>query len=81
MKGYYEMTQSEKRIVEIARNMMREVEENRLFQDDDDLWNAAMSAGNKMVTIGLPFSRFNNCLLYTSPSPRDLSTSRMPSSA
>ena len=25
--------------------------------------------------------KFNNCLLYTSPSPRDLSTSRMPSSA
>ena len=27
------------------------------------------------------FSYFRNCLLYTSPSPRDLSTSRMPSSA
>ena len=26
-------------------------------------------------------SKKNNCLLYTSPSPRDLSTSRMPSSA
>jgi len=26
-------------------------------------------------------SVYNNCLLYTSPSPRDLSTSRMPSSA
>ena len=26
-------------------------------------------------------SLLNNCLLYTSPSPRDLSTSRMPSSA
>ena len=25
--------------------------------------------------------RLNDCLLYTSPSPRDLSTSRMPSSA
>ena len=25
--------------------------------------------------------RYYNCLLYTSPSPRDLSTSRMPSSA
>ena len=25
--------------------------------------------------------RVKNCLLYTSPSPRDLSTSRMPSSA
>ena len=27
------------------------------------------------------FSWFRDCLLYTSPSPRDLSTSRMPSSA
>ena len=26
-------------------------------------------------------TRINACLLYTSPSPRDLSTSRMPSSA
>ena len=26
-------------------------------------------------------SKHRNCLLYTSPSPRDLSTSRMPSSA
>ena len=26
-------------------------------------------------------TRFDPCLLYTSPSPRDLSTSRMPSSA
>ena len=26
-------------------------------------------------------SQMSNCLLYTSPSPRDLSTSRMPSSA
>ena len=27
------------------------------------------------------FGQYGNCLLYTSPSPRDLSTSRMPSSA
>ena len=27
------------------------------------------------------FNRRHTCLLYTSPSPRDLSTSRMPSSA
>ena len=26
-------------------------------------------------------SKYNNCLLYTSPSPRDRSLSRMPSSA
>ena len=34
------------------------------------------------VTPGSPVTiEFNTCLLYTSPSPRDLSTSRMPSSA
>ena len=35
-----------------------------------------------MVTMALKTIRqYNICLLYTSPSPRDLSTSRMPSSA
>ena len=29
----------------------------------------------------LAFKEASDCLLYTSPSPRDLSTSRMPSSA
>ena len=29
----------------------------------------------------LAYGIYNVCLLYTSPSPRDLSTSRMPSSA
>ena len=32
-----------------------------------------------MVLLKVPM--YNSCLLYTSPSPRDLSTSRMPSSA
>ena len=34
--------------------------------DDDEIWDV---------------ERYRICLLYTSPSPRDLSTSRMPSSA
>ena len=35
-----------------------------------------------IVTVVLPAERGTDpCLLYTSPSPRDLSTSRMPSSA
>ena len=34
-----------------------------------------------LFTSGLGYSAINTCLLYTSPSPRDLSTSRMPSSA
>ena len=36
------------------------------------------------TVYGKPLVYFDNgatCLLYTSPSPRDLSTSRMPSSA
>eukprot|EP00831_Metopus_contortus_P062948 TRINITY_DN55221_c0_g1_i1.p1 TRINITY_DN55221_c0_g1~~TRINITY_DN55221_c0_g1_i1.p1 ORF type:complete len:160 (-),score=32.29 TRINITY_DN55221_c0_g1_i1:108-557(-) len=37
----------------------------------------------KSITIKATLKKatFNSCLLYTSPSPRDLSTSRMPSSA
>ena len=31
--------------------------------------------------LGLVLLKLGTCLLYTSPSPRDLSTSRMPSSA
>ena len=35
----------------------------------------------KLVEIVSRLEQGNTCLLYTSPSPRDLSTSRMPSSA
>ena len=37
-------------------------------------------ADKKIILVGVP-GAFTPCLLYTSPSPRDLSTSRMPSSA
>ena len=33
------------------------------------------------ITVAKPNEEYEGCLLYTSPSPRDLSTSRMPSSA
>ena len=36
---------------------------------------------HKGIIIGKQGAMLKNCLLYTSPSPRDLSTSRMPSSA
>ena len=41
-----------------------------LIDDDQNL------LGEKNIPLEV-----NRCLLYTSPSPRDLSTSRMPSSA
>ena len=34
-----------------------------------------------VVLVGDNFARLNDCLLYTSPSPRDRQKSRMPSSA
>ena len=47
----------------------------KLIKDKDE--------GRLKVNIesGLEAPRGKGCLLYTSPSPRDLSTSRMPSSA
>ena len=45
----------------------------RILQGSEDLDLTTGWFGN---TYGMPI-----CLLYTSPSPRDLSTSRMPSSA
>ena len=38
------------------------------------------SKGNVIDPLDL-INKYSACLLYTSPSPRDLSTSRMPSSA
>ena len=61
------------------------VERSKRPRDDSDPWNVAWPSdthrrlevlGDNKVVIN-----WMNCLLYTSPSPRDLSTSRMPSSA
>ena len=41
---------------------------------------AEMSKQDRLLS-GLLSIKYQICLLYTSPSPRDLSTSRMPSSA
>ena len=48
-------------------------------QDKNDFDNVKLDTSEKFNFQLLADS--NNCLLYTSPSPRDLSTSRMPSSA
>ena len=42
---------------------------------------AYQALANLVETYGCVAGDPNGCLLYTSPSPRDLSTSRMPSSA
>ena len=52
---------------------MKSIDEH--IQKDQSEIESAKAEGN------LPKVRHLTCLLYTSPSPRDLSTSRMPSSA
>ena len=46
-----------------------------------DLHENLQQAMNKFVEDHPNWDQYRICLLYTSPSPRDLSTSRMPSSA
>ena len=47
----------------------------------DHGWTYMHDVGRKYMESQLGDSITTTCLLYTSPSPRDLSTSRMPSSA
>ena len=56
------------------------------FCKDQKIINGQLSGigAIKMIDLGvydLEKKEYVRCLLYTSPSPRDLSTSRMPSSA
>ena len=50
------------------------------FVLDNETLNKIKRAASALDHTALAISN-NSCLLYTSPSPRDLSTSRMPSSA
>ena len=50
---------------------------SELSQDRKGFFKSILGTLNHILLADLIYS----CLLYTSPSPRDLSTSRMPSSA
>ena len=52
-----------------------------ISSDDRGVFSNAGKLDNSFFTTLLDMSVKWDCLLYTSPSPRDLSTSRMPSSA
>ena len=61
----------------------------KVLDRNKDIW-LSISATTRNPRIGekdgenyyfISDEKFKDCLLYTSPSPRDLSTSRMPSSA
>ena len=53
-------------------------EQNNLIEDDGERLSRSLeSMGTTFIKLG----QFLACLLYTSPSPRDVNRSRMPSSA
>ena len=58
--SYYGDSPAVAKIVKIGREMITLCEENKLFPKDDLLWNAAVTAGNKMVTAGTTWTRFND---------------------
>ena len=58
-------------------NKVMRVKENEIFS----LFNSSGEWEAKILNISKGIVEFNICLLYTSPSPRDVEESRMPSSA
>jgi hypothetical protein len=57
--SYYDLSPAEQRLVNIGRELMTLAEEHIIYRDNDELWNAAISAGSKLTTVGSIFSRFN----------------------
>ena len=53
------------------------------FGQEEETYNIVAAHGyfGRLIFQYASFNNSRSCLLYTSPSPRDLSTSRMPSSA
>ena len=51
------------------------------IDEQDIAWLSIDVPGEKMNTLQAAFAQEMDCLLYTSPSPRDVHLSRMPSSA
>ena len=62
--SYYDDSPQVKQFVKLGRELISLAEENKLYPEDDALWNAAVTAGNKLVTAGTPWARFKdtNCL-------------------
>ena len=55
---------------------------SEIWDDSDSVRNSFLAKEGGAGLTKVPTQEsYENCLLYTSPSPRDLSTSRMPSSA
>ena len=46
---------NEEKFVRMGRNLITLCELNKLYPKDDEMWNAAVTAGNKLVTINTTY--------------------------
>ena len=76
--------------VDIKDKVLLQLGENdvtysQILETAKKIWPHRMNRGNSFAAVNMQDAGATACasvcLLYTSPSPRDLSTSRMPSSA
>ena len=73
---YVPFKKAEKKIIDLIENI-----EHTEEQLDDAIVYSALQLAIENEKLITKETDDKTCLLYTSPSPRDLSTSRMPSSA
>ena len=67
-------------------NILKRIEQlSKLCEETEPTFNEMMNMDKlftqDLISVDNMYLQVKHCLLYTSPSPRDLSTSRMPSSA
>ena len=64
-----------------ATKMAEKLWHLRIFEDEQNRMNLSARDISAELLIVSQFTLYGDCLLYTSPSPRDRTRSRMPSSA
>tara|TARA_B100001245_G_scaffold229554_1_gene208019 strand:- start:454 stop:720 length:267 start_codon:yes stop_codon:yes gene_type:complete len=56
--AYYESYEDNpqfRQLIKLGRDMITLCEENKIFADDDAKWNACVTAGNRLVTVGTTY--------------------------
>ena len=46
---------NEEKMVRMGRNLITLCEQNKLYPKNDEMWNAAVTAGNQLVTINTTY--------------------------
>lgn len=51
---------SEDGYIKLGRKLIDLAEENQIYPKDDHMWNCAVTAGNKMITVGTTWTQFKS---------------------